>query len=58
MTSGVVRSLGVGRCLEWGTLNSRGRGVVLWDNRVLQMVEMEVGKYLVSCRFKNCEDDF
>ena len=58
MTSGVVRSLGVGRCLESGTLNSRGRGVVLWDNRVLQMVEMEVGKYLVSCRFKNCEDDF
>ena len=32
--------------------------MVFWDNRVLQMVEMEVGKYLVSCRFKNCEGDF
>ena len=32
--------------------------MVFWDNRVLQMVEMEVGKYLVSCRFKNCENGF
>ena len=24
MTSAIVRSLGVGRCLEWGALNSRG----------------------------------
>ena len=23
MTSAIVRSLGVGRCLEWGALNSR-----------------------------------
>ena len=30
--------------------------MVFWDNRALQMVEMEVGKYSVSCRFKNCED--
>ena len=49
MTSGIVRNLRVGRCLEWGVMNSRGatgvevgkergveRGVVvLWDNRVL-----------------------
>ena len=33
-------------------------GAVFWDNRVLQLVEMEVGNYSVSCRFKNCEDDF
>ncbi|RVW99876.1 LINE-1 reverse transcriptase-like [Vitis vinifera] len=26
MTSAIVRSLGVGRCLEWGALNSRGAG--------------------------------
>ncbi|RVX06568.1 hypothetical protein CK203_029506 [Vitis vinifera] len=46
-TSGIVRSLGVGRYLEWGALNSRGAPrrvvVVFWDNRVLQLVEMEVG---------------
>ena len=61
-TSGIVRSLGVGRYLEWGALNSRGAPrrvvVVFWDNRVLQLVEMEVGNYSVSCRFKNCEDGF
>ena len=61
MTSGIVRSLRVGRCLEWEAMNSRGAirvVVVFWDNRVLQMVEMEVGKYSVSCRFKNCKDGF
>ena len=54
----------VGRYLEWGALNSSffffwgGGGVgvlVFWDNRVLQM---EGGKYSVSCRFKKCEDGF
>ena len=61
ITSGNVRSLGLGRCLECGAMNSkgaRGRGGGFWDNRVLQMVEMEVGKYSVSCRFKNCEEWF
>ncbi|KAJ9680146.1 hypothetical protein PVL29_019435 [Vitis rotundifolia] len=61
MSNGLVKSLGVGRCLEWGALNSRGAtgGVlVFWDNRVLHLEEMEVGKFTVSCRFKNCEDGF
>ena len=46
--------------MEWGVLNSREEEgvVVFWDNRVLQMMEMEVGKFSVSCRFKNCKDDF
>ncbi|RVW92113.1 hypothetical protein CK203_037043 [Vitis vinifera] len=30
----------------------------VWDNRVLQMVVMEVDKFSVSCHFKNCEDGF
>ena len=43
-----MQSLRVGRCLEWGAMNSRGvaRGVVVfWDNRVLQLVELEVGNF-------------
>ena len=32
--------------------------MVFWDNKVLQMMEMEVDKFSVSCRFKNCKDDF
>ena len=61
MSNGLIKILGVGRCLEWGVLNSREAtmGVlVFWDNRVLQLEEMEVGKFTVSCRFKNCEDGF
>ena len=60
MSNGLVKSLGVGRCLEWGALNSRGAAgdLVFWDNRVMQLMEMEVGKFTISCRFKNCEDGF
>ena len=44
---------------EVGGFKFRGVGVVVfWDNRVLQMMEMEVGKFLVSCHFKNYEDGF
>ena len=55
MSLGVVRSLGVGRFLEWGSLNARGAAggvVVFWDNRVLELVGMEVGLFSISCRFK------
>lgn len=43
---GVVQSLGVGRCLDWGAVNARGATVgmlVFWDNKVLELVRMEVG---------------
>ena len=59
MSLGVVRSLGVGRFLEWGVLNARGAAggvVVFWDSRVLELAGMEVGLFSISCRFKNCED--
>ena len=58
---GVVQSLGVGRLLEWGVLNARGTAggvVVFWDNRVLELVRIEVGLFSISCQFKNCEDGF
>ena len=61
MSIRVVKSLGVGRFLEWGVLNAKGatRGVlVFWDNRVLELIGMEVGLFSISCRFKNCEDGF
>ena len=61
MSIRVVRSLGVGRFLEWGVVNARGAAggvVVFWDNRVLELVGMEVGQFSISCRFKNCEDGF
>ena len=56
MSNGLVKSLRVGRCLEWGVLNSSGAAggvLVFWDNRILQLEEMEGGKFTISCRFKN-----
>ncbi|KAL6327470.1 hypothetical protein AAG906_020066 [Vitis piasezkii] len=49
MSIGVVRSLGVGRFLEWGVSECEG---------VLELVGMEVGFFSISCQFKNCEDGF
>ncbi|RVW64332.1 putative ribonuclease H protein [Vitis vinifera] len=61
MTRGIIRSIGVGRFLDWGTVDSRGSAgdiVVFWDNRVLEMIELEKGECSISCHFKNCEDGF
>ena len=52
MSLGVVRSLGMGRFLEWGALNAwgaAGRVVVFWDNKVLELVRMDVGLFSISC---------
>ena len=32
--------------------------LVFWDSRVLELIEMAIGNFLVSCRFKNVEDGF
>ena len=42
-------------------MDARGQArgiVVFWDKRVLELLEMEVGAFLVSCRFINCEGGF
>ena len=56
-----MHSLGVGLFLGWGAVNARGAAsgvVVIWDNKVLELVGMEVGLFSILCRFKNCEDGF
>ena len=61
MSCSLVRSLGVGRFLEWGALDSRGMAggvLVFWDTRVLELIEMEIGNFSVSYQFKNVEDGF
>ena len=61
MSRGLIRSLGVGRFLEWGVVDSRGAVgviVVFWDNRVLELVNLETGVFSMSCQCKNCEDGF
>ena len=42
-------------------MNARGATggvVVFWDNRVLELVGMEVGLFSISYRFNNYEDGF
>ena len=61
MSRRIVHSLGVGKFLGWGAMSARGAAggvVVFWDNRVLELVGMEVGLFSILCRFKNCKDGF
>ena len=46
MTTRLVRSLRVGRNIEWRAVNSRGAvgGIlVFWDNRIVELVDWEEG---------------
>ncbi|RVW83364.1 LINE-1 reverse transcriptase-like [Vitis vinifera] len=59
MSTGIVRSLGVGRHIDWRAINSKGAAggvLVIWDNRVVDLLEVEEGIFSVSCLFKNCMD--
>ena len=56
-----VRSLGAGNNLGWVSLDTRGMagGVLLiWDKRILEGLEIEVGSFSISCRFIICEEGF
>ncbi|RVW12594.1 hypothetical protein CK203_114463 [Vitis vinifera] len=51
--------LGVGRHIDWRAINPRGAAggvLVFWDNRVVDLLEVEEGMFSVSCLFKNCMD--
>ena len=51
----------MGRCLDWGAVDTRGQAggiVVFWDKQVFELLEMEVGAFLVLCHFRNCEGGF
>ena len=61
MSDRIVRSLGIGRNLGLVSLDARGSvgGVLgMWDKRVLEGLEVEVGSFSISCRFRNCEEGF
>ena len=60
MTEGVVRSLGSGRFLDWRAMGAQGSAggiLVCWDKRSLELLEMEVGNYFISCKLKTVEND-
>eukprot|EP00261_Vitis_vinifera_P033865 XP_019075108.1 PREDICTED: uncharacterized protein LOC109122518 [Vitis vinifera] len=59
MTEGLVRSLGTGRFLNWGTVDAQGTAggiLICWDKRTLELMELEVGCFSISCRMRNVDD--
>ena len=59
MSEGLVRSLGTGRFLDRGALDAYGFAgglLICWDKRTLEVLEMEVGNFSISCRLRNVED--
>ena len=59
LSKGLVRSLGSGRWLDWVALDaygSTGGLLICWDKRSLEVLEMKVGNFSISCRFRNVED--
>ena len=44
----------VASCFE----GASGGVVILWDTRVVQLVVMEESSYTLSCRLRNCANDF
>ena len=59
MSEGVVRILGSGRFLDWGAMDahrSAGGILICWDKRTVEVLEMEVGHFSISCRLRNVED--
>ena len=60
VSTGLIRSLGVGRFLDWAALRAEGAfgGIVIfWDSRVLKLLAKEKGQFTVSCRFKFIVED-
>ena len=61
MNTEMVRSLGVGRFLDWTALNAEGSAggiLLIWDKRRIRLVDSLVGNFSVSCLFKMEEDGF
>ena len=60
MNIGIVCSLGVASFLDRGVMDVEGAAggiIVLWDKRVLEIIDMELGLFSISW-FKNCVDGF
>ena len=61
MSAADARSLGVGRLAEWKVVEAEGTAggiLVFWDKRKLEVMEVELGHFFVTCIFKNTEDGF
>ncbi|KAL4638233.1 hypothetical protein ACB092_03G133300 [Castanea dentata] len=58
---GVICSLWGGQHVDWlylGSVGASGGVLLMWDNRVVEKLEEAVGRFSVSCKFKNVVDHF
>ena len=61
MSLKVVKSLGTGRFMGWSAVDVGGASggiLFFWDNKVLELLELERGGFTISGRFRNVEDGF
>ena len=61
ITRGIVRSIWSYPYVDWLYLGSKcasGGIVLMWDWRAVEKVEEAVGRFSVSCRFKNVGNQF
>ena len=57
----MVKSLGVGRFMDWEAVDAGGALgdiLIFWDNRVLELLELEQDVYTISSCFRNVEDGY
>ncbi|RVW91011.1 hypothetical protein CK203_044203 [Vitis vinifera] len=58
MSEGLVRTLGSRRFLDWGVMGAQGAAggiLICWDKMTLEVLEMEMGQFSISCRLRNIE---
>ncbi|RVW26087.1 hypothetical protein CK203_116818 [Vitis vinifera] len=57
---GSGEEFGFRRFLDWGALDAQGAAggiLICWDKRTLEVLEMEMGQFSISCRLRNVEDE-
>ena len=61
ITRGLIRSLSVGRFVDWVDVNAVGSLEVIlifWDSRLFQLMDVEESRFALSCKFRSLEDNF
>ena len=61
MTGGLIRSLGVGRYLDWASISAIGASggiLVFWDSRVFRLIGKKESQYTISYCFRTFDENF
>lgn len=61
MDTSMVRSIWGGNFVDWIHLDAVGTSggiLLMWDKKVVERLDVEIGSFTVSCKFQNVEDGF